>query len=550
MRRIVVVAAGPAGTACAIKTKRRLPEHEINLILPAGLTEAAKSNGPYGKRLARMLPQGDLRALREVGVVEVTDIQPDLARRELDVTSERGALNIRYTSLALEIPAQSLAPKALQKAGNVFSLPADGFFAQAPACDAALLRAAAGPDPVLVVGCGTNALDAVFAAREAGCRVLWVQPQHMGEPGLEPLLERHILKLLGDAVELHTLPDTQAQALDFLLQEDGVTFNGIILPEKGPKTAACCLWAGACRARHPILREDGFWLDADGRLAAEPGIEENIGLHIMGSGVAAKPLRLGNGATAPVYAGGAQAALSTANRVVEQLVGVETPFPGLAGVRQVHGFDFTVCRAGYTMAEAEAAGLTAEHATFALAPAGGGLLVLTLVCCAQSRTLLGVQVMGHNVCAEAAEGIFDTALSALAEGTPLDRLVLRDWGGTPGQMLARCASMVRYKLAGPIKGITPDELLASAAAGAKFFMLDLRSERAWLKERLADSHNIPLEQLNKRLQSEVPRMMALVLIAEDSGDAYAAAVRLAGLGATHLYVLDGGIRLWPYALAR
>jgi len=37
-----------------------------------------------------------------------------------------------------------------------------------------------------------------------------------------------------------------------------------------------------------------------------------------------------------------------------------------------------------------------------------------------------------------------------------------------------------------------------------------------------------------------------VLVSADGKDAYAVACRLAGLGATSLYVLDGGMRLWPY----
>ncbi len=551
MRRIVVIAAGPAGALCAIRTKRRLPEHEINLILPAGLLEAAQGDGPFCRRLVRLLPEGDLRLRREVGVLEVAGIQPDLERREVTVTSERGDLTVRYHTLVLEIPAGSPAPRALRQAGNVFSLPADGFFMEAAACDQALRRAAETGEPALVVGCGTNALDAVFAALEAGCRVIWVQPRNMGEPALEPHLERYILRLLGNAVDFHALPEVPARELDFLLADDGRTFSGIIVPGTGPKPAGCCLWAGPRQARHPILREEGFVLDAHGRITVEPGLEEQLGVYLTGGGAAGEPALLGNGTPAPTYAGGAAASLALAGRTTDVITDCKRPFPGLAGVQEATGNGLTVRRAGFSMAEAEAAGIPAEHAVLARIPASGrGLLILTLICCPKTRTLLGAQVVGHDVPVESAEGVFDTALSALVEGSVLETLSLRDWGGLPGAMLGRCASMTLHKLEGVIKGINPDELLASAAAGAEFFILDLRPEREWMKERLPDSHNIPLDELPKRLQSEVPRMTPLVLVAEDSDDAYAAAVRLAGLGATELYVLDGGLRLWPYALER
>jgi rhodanese-related sulfurtransferase len=548
MRRIVVIAAGPAGILCAVRTKRRLPESEVNLIIPAGLHEAAQGDGPYCRRLAAMLPTNDLRATREVAALEVTDLQPDFDRREITLFSDRGALTVRYNSLILEVPAQHPTPRALQKAGNVFGLPADGFFANAPVCDAALERAAAAGAPVLVVGCGVGALNAVFAALEAHCRVIWVQPENRNEPALESYFERLAPRLLGDVVTVHALPSIPARELDFLLADDGVTFAGIVLPDKGPVHAACCLWAGPRQARHPILREEGFVLDAYGRIAVEPGIEDHLGVYVTGSGAAYEPALLGNGAEAPVYAGGEETALALAAHTTDRITGRARPFTGPAGVQGATGRDLVVRRAGYTTTEAETAGIPAEHTVHAITPAAGrGLLALSLVACPKTRTLLGVQVMGHDTATESAEGLFDIALCALRDGTPLDALTLRDWGGRTGRLVGRCASMLLHKLDGPILGITPDELRASAAAGAKFFMLDLRPEREWLKARLPESHNIPLEQLGKRLQSEVPRMMPLVLISEDAGDAYAAAVRLAALGATSLYVLDGGMRLWPYA---
>ena len=62
------------------------------------------------------------------------------------------------------------------------------------------------------------------------------------------------------------------------------------------------------------------------------------------------------------------------------------------------------------------------------------------------------------------------------------------------------------------------------------------------------AYNIPLAQLKKRLQDEVPRFTPLVLVCAAGDEAYAAAARLAGLGATDLYVLDGGMDVWPYSL--
>ncbi len=556
MRRIVVVAAGPAGITCALRVKRRRPEHEVNLVLPAGLAEKAGGTGPYSRRLATGLPERDLRAAREVGVLEVTDIQPDFARQEILVASERGDLPLRYSSLVLEIPAQSRAPGALQKAGNVFSLPADGFFAQAAACDAALQRCAETGQAVLVVGFGMDALDAVLAAREAHCKVVWAHTESAGAPWVDAHLGACVLRSLGNEVRIVSLPELPATRLDVCLSDDARSLVGFIAPEIGRLEAGCCLWAAAPRARHPVVREDGVFLDAHGRITMDAGLEEETGLYLIGGGAAGAPARLGGGAEAPVYAGGPETALALAGHVADRLGGRNAAFPGLCGVRRVRGHNLVLCRAGYTQAEAAAAGLPAEHVVLPLELSGGVTLILGLVCHIPSRTLLGVQTAGLGTTSvntpgatpDTALGLFDLALCALAEGLPLKRLCARDWAGLTGRALARCASMLLYKLEGPTKGISPDELLASAAAGAEFFTLDVRPEREWLRERLPESRNIPIEHLGKRLQDEVPRFTPLVLVSRDGADAFIAAARLAGLGATDLYVLDGGTMLWPYEM--
>ena len=124
---------------------------------------------------------------------------------------------------------------------------------------------------------------------------------------------------------------------------------------------------------------------------------------------------------------------------------------------------------------------------------------------------------------------------------------MRESCGATGMALSRCASILRHKLTGQVNGISPDEFMASVDAGAEFFILDVRPQSAWQQAHIEGAHNIPLVQLKKRLQQEVPRHTPLVLVCADGCDSFAAARTLSGLGATDLYVLDGGMNLWPYA---
>ncbi len=581
MRRIVIIAASMAGVSCATRLKRRLPESEINVILPPsleGLQSLPASPGPALRRIAQGLPNLELLASREVGLLHAQDLMPGLDTREVTCTSERGRLTIRYEELVVEIPATVRLPRALQKAGNVFGWPMSGFAADPSACDAALRKAARETSPVLVVGSGLPALDAVFLAREAGAPVQWLCTAEKETPGIEPHLLRVLLRRLGLAVKRTVLPETTADKLALTVSPDGDVLEAVLLPDGTRLNVSCCLWTTPLMARHPLLREDGFVLDRYGRMEAAESVEPGLGVYLTGSGAALPaavlplPAGLGGaGTSVPLYAGGEEAAAISAAALVEKLSGPSrpdyprSPAPALLGVRRtaLPEEGLTLCRAGFTLAEAQAHGLEAEHIILARScpahsrgecgrerplPEGGGenALLLTLIAHKRHRTLLGVQVLGTGAPESAAEGLFTAALAALAEGTSLEALVLREACGLPGTMLARGAAMLRNKLAGAVMGISPDELLDSAAAGAEFFILDLRAKPEWERRRIPEAYNIPLPQLKKRLQDEVPRYTPLVLVSSDGDDAYAAACRLAGLGATDLYVLDGGMDLWPY----
>lgn len=566
MRRIVVIAAGMAGVHAAARLKRRLFTHEINLILPAAVAAPFEGDGPVSKRRAATLPNLELLTTREVGVIEAQDIMPDLAAKEVTVSSTRGALTIRYTDLVIEIPAEVRIPRALQKANNVFAWPVPEFAADPAPCDNALAEAAASGRPVLVVGDGAPALEALFLATEAGAQARWLRTEAEETPALDPHLAALVLQRLGKAVTCTPLPACAPDRLGFAVSPDGTALERIILPDGEEIACACCLWTSPLMARHPLLREDGVYLDAFGRITADKDYAEQAGLHLMGDGsVIPGALLAFSGGTIPVFPGGGENAALSAWLAVDALTGARplaasarNAVYGSLALREAFTPGLHFGRIGLTQAEAKKQQMETEHAIIGMPPAfdkddsgndeGPPCLILSLFCDKQSRTLVGAQVLGIAVSRNETDGLLGMAQAALAEGTPLSALARRGQAGLPGYMLATAASILRNKLDTVIKGISPDEFLASRAAGAEFFTLDLRSLPDWRAGHVPDAYNIPLTQLKKRLQDEVPRFTPIVLVSDCGRDAYAAASRLAGLGATELYVLDGGMRLWPYAL--
>ena len=436
--------------------------------------------------------------------------------------------------------------------------PASGFAANAGALDAALSDSGEKKLPVVVTGNGPAALDAVFLVREAGLRAIWLRTEEKGAPALDPHLLALILKRLGPEVVCVSLPELASGQLVCRLDSAGKRLEHISWPG-GEAEVACCLWTAPLMARHPLLREDGVVLDAFGRIEAMEGAAAGLGLHLIGSGAAVPAALLADGAAkAPVYPGGREAASLSAALAVARLRDPERicrePFQGALGAHGASTRSLEFHLAGLSAAEAQALGLEADLAVVSASLDGdspeASRLVLTLVADQKSRAPLGLQVLGLGARAASAKGVFSLGLAALADGTSLETLMQRQWSGLPARLLGQAAFILANKFDTVVQGISPDEFLASRNAGAEFFTLDLRLPAQWEAGHLPDAYNIPLAQLKKRLQDEVPRFTPLVLACATGDEAYAAAARLAGLGATDLYVLDGGMDVWPYSLEK
>lgn len=562
MRRIVIIAASMEGVSAATRIKRRMFEHEINLIIPDAVTEPQALSGPAGERHAAAMPNLETAATREIGILEAKDIMPDLDEKELVLSSARGSVTIRYSDLVLEVPATARLPRPLQRCGNVFGWPMQGFAAGPASLDAALAKAVASGLPVLVVGAGAASLDAVCLALESGATVHWLRTGEKESPALDPHLASFVAARLKTRLRASELADVQPERLGFSLSEDGTELEGLSVPggaESGPVflEGACCLWTAPLMAVHPILRESGIHLDPAGRIVSSQ--TDRPDLYLMGTGAAVPGAVLpASRAVMPSWPGSADNAALSGWLAVDGVTGTQaTSGQGVYGIWRAGMPGLRFCRAGLTAAEASRQDIEAEHAIFSAAVSetegdkeetAQGSLTLCLICDRKSRTVIGAQVLGLNIPEELAEGLFGMALAALADGTDVGRLSRRAPAGLPGGILAQAAAIIRNKLDTVIQGISPDEFLASRDAGAEFFTLDLRSMPDWRAGHVPGAYSIPLPQLKKRLQDEVPRFTPIVLVSSDGRDAYAVASRLAGLGATALYVLDGGMALWPYAL--
>ncbi len=539
MRRIVVVGGGHAAAKVATRVRRMVDAVEVNLLVPEKYTE---STGPFGAYAKSLRPSRELLKIREVGVLETDELDIDFVAREVRVSSQRGRLPIRFDQLVLEIDAIPRMPRALHRCGNVFLWPAG----DPGALDALLARP--GIRSVVVMGGNWRALELVGLLLQSGVAVSWARTTSFESMPLDADMWFHVQRLLVEqsagAVQVHDWSSFDGEEIRMDLGADG-SLCAVCSPEGCRLEAEVFFRTEPQRAVHPIVANEGIELAEDGLLAVDENCMSGIpGVYLVGSGVSGGSLRTKGRTTVA----GREAVLAQARHIADVLAGVaSSPIPPVGSITQAFPGGLLLV-AGMSLEQARSEDVIVESAMLA-----GPLdsvtnerdVAVKLTVEKASRQVVGVQVVtwGEKGGAEAA-----AAAGALAVHgkTTVDTLAALDIPGAGGRLLCAVARIVVNKMLGKVYGITPEELMASRAAGAEFFTLDLRSVPEWRKAHISGAYNIPLPQLKERLQDEVPRFTPLVIVGQRSEDAWSVGCGLAQLGADHIYVLDGGMDMWPF----
>jgi rhodanese-related sulfurtransferase len=108
---------------------------------------------------------------------------------------------------------------------------------------------------------------------------------------------------------------------------------------------------------------------------------------------------------------------------------------------------------------------------------------------------------------------------------------------------------MRNKLDGRFEGITPVAVKAKLDKGEKFTMLDVRSPGEVEMMRIEGSTFIPLGKVRSSLK-KLDKNGEIVVFCKISLRGYEAALILQNAGFNNVKVMDGGILMWPYAIAR
>lgn len=576
MRRVVIIGNSLAAAKVATRYKRNDFSVEVNIIVPSN---QENGKGPFGTAYAKTRANDEFLAMRDLGVVEAHDISIDFDAKTVFPVSTRGRISIRYNDLILALDAQPRIPRALRKAENVFAWPcadgakidaALGYVEEGSAKPASEISASTADDTekrVVIVGQGEAALEALLLVAQSGQVPVWVRTSDMGPATFDAMLW-HKATAMAEAtgVEVYDWSHAPVEKLTTQCDEQGalvsISYNGTTVG------GDLFLWTGPCMVQHPIVAQEGISLDARGRIVVENDLSTALdGVYLIGTGIAMKatngcPMvnsadllglarsladRLASGASLDLAGeDGTQNVSPNAQNSGPCLDAASAKMPACLGTMYADSLGFSMSRSGMSLARAAEREVAVE---FALLPLGKeyGNGILQVIAGKGAKTMLGYQLVASTEAVSLLAPALSIAIEQHLSVADFARMTLV---GTAGEILRKAACILDNKLAERVYGVTPEELIASREAGAEFFVLDLRSLPAWKAGHIEGAYNIPFAQLAKRLQDEVPRYTTIVLVCHRGNQAWSVASKMRGLGATSLYVLDGGMDCWNLDLIR
>jgi len=246
---------------------------------------------------------------------------------------------------------------------------------------------------------------------------------------------------------------------------------------------------------------------------------------------------------------------STANRhgrvIGENVTGGDEHFPGVVGTGILKTLGMNVASTGLRETDAEKLGYEVETC---LVPwfdrahyyPGGKTFVAKLVADAKTGKLLGGQFVGKGE----VDKRLDVVATALTFGATLGDVASLDLGYAPPYStaidgVAHASNVIRNKLAGLARSITPADLKSRIEQGASMVVLDVREQPETEKTPFGngDVLRIPLSELRARL-GELPADKEIVCMCAMGLRAYEASLTLRGAGFSQVTYVEGGMRVW------
>ena len=554
--RIVVIGANAAGAKAACKAKRINPEAEVTLIDRGNFISYGACGIPYFvsdevkdvKDLMKT-PVGVVRdvnffkKVKGVDVITGTEaVRIDCEAKKVDLleTATSRSYSVEYDRLIIATGSKPIIPP-LANIGlaNIFTVKSIE--------DAILLKEKAIPGKAAcIIGGGLIGLEMAEALIKRGMKVTLLEVRDQLLPGiLDPemamLVEKHVRQ---KDVELMTSCRVTGfggdGAVDKVMTEQGELKTDLVVLGTGVSPNVTLAAAAGLRIGfNGAISVDERMNTSDPNIYACGDCCETY--HLFTSREVYVPL----GSTANKQ--GRVAGINAA--------GGRASFTGILGTGMVKVFSLNVGRTGFSEARAREAGFKVETVLSPFPDRAHYLpeakpIALKLIADRSSGRILGMQAVGEGD----VDKRVDVAATAMTFNATAADLSLLDLGYAPPYSAAMdnlivAADIMKNKMAGHGRGITPMEVKEKLDRGDDFILLDVRSPAEHAEVSIEGATLIPLGMLREKLDT-LPKDKEIIAFCKISLRGYEAQKILDAAGFQNTGFMDGGVLTWPYALNR
>lgn len=248
---------------------------------------------------------------------------------------------------------------------------------------------------------------------------------------------------------------------------------------------------------------------------------------------------------------------STANKhgriIGDNVTGGSEKFKGVLGTTIYKIFDYTIGCTGLNEKTAKELGYSVVTC---LAPGPDiahyypthTMILTKLIADKKDGKVLGAQIIGPGD----VDKRLDVIVTTISHSGTVHDISDLDLGYAPPYAnaidnIAHAANIIRNKMDGIAKSITPMEVKAKIDRGDDFILLDVRTPPELEKARIFDDRvkHIPLGVLRSRI-SELPKDKEIITFCAISQRGYEAQRILDGYGFNNVKFMDGGIAAWMY----
>ena len=556
--KVVVIGGVAVGPKTAARLRRLNPEAEITIVEKGKVLSYAGCGMPYyvsgdvaeSKNLMDT-PAGVIRdSLFFLNVKGITVLDHTLAEK-IDRKAKTVSVVHLETGESKTLPFDKLV---LATGGSPIELPIQGkelnhVFRMWQPEDALSIREfihGKKPKKAVIIGGGLIGIEMTEALGKQRLQVAVLEMLPSILPGL---LDEEAATYLSRYLRLKGV-DVRCGARVIRIEGDDQGNVQTVITENAEIPADMVLIAVGVRPNSKLAKEAGLDIGPIGEIRVNEYLQtSDPDIYAGGDCVRNNHLLTGKPVFAPMG--------STANKhgrvIANNIMGCGEKFKGILGTAVVKVFDYNVGKSGLTESQALEAGF---EVVTALVPSSDvphyyptkKPLFLKLIADRNSKKLLGIQGVGPG---EVVKRI-DLLATAMSFGATIDDLPSIDLGYAPPystaiDIAAHAANVLRNKIDGIARSLTPMEVKEMADRAEDFIWLDVRSPKEHKEKRIDDPRVklVPLGML-RRCIPEIPRDKKIVTLCKAGLRAYEAQTILDGFGFKDVRVMDGGVEAWPY----